>query len=166
MIKDKKQLVEIMDKFFSNFLSSKGFELVEVQIKPARERDKIIRFFVDKPGGITLDECAKLNEEMGKLIDEKNLVPGGYILEVNSPGLDRPLKDRRDFERVLGKKITVVTTTGPEASQKVTGKLTKAEEGKIELDTGGKLRSLPIERIQKAILKIEVKNRDKEDYVK
>lgn len=88
-------------------LTEQDVELVDLLINRGRGRS-ILRFLVDKSGGITLDECARLNQEISQLIEGTNIIQEGYVLEVSSPGLDRSLKSMRDFQRSLGKLIKVV----------------------------------------------------------
>lgn len=88
-------------------LTKEAVELVDLIICRGRGRS-VIRFLVDKPGGITLDECARLNQEIGRLIERENIIQESYVLEVSSPGLDRPMKSRRDFQRCLGQLVKIV----------------------------------------------------------
>lgn len=81
--------------------------MVDLVVYRGRSRS-VIRFLVDKPGGITLDECARLNQEIGRFLDEKNIIQESYVLEVSSPGLDRPMKSTRDFQRCLGQLVKIV----------------------------------------------------------
>jgi ribosome maturation factor RimP len=87
-------------------LEGKGVELVDLLISRGRKRF-VLRFLVDKPGGITLDECAGLNRDLGHFFEQENMFDRQYILEVASPGLDRPLKSDRDFQRNMGNLVKV-----------------------------------------------------------
>jgi len=154
---EEEKLDKSLKDYFSKFLSSRGFELVDIEIKPSKQRNKLIRFLVDKPGGIILDECVDLNNEIGQIIDDENLIERSYILEVASPGLDRPLRRKRDFERTLGKKITVVMNKKEGEFEKMTGQLVEVKENIIKLNINNQLRIIPLDRIQKAKLKIDLK---------
>lgn len=81
--------------------------MVDLSISRGRRRS-VIRLLVDKPGGITLDECARLNQEIGRLIERENIIQESYVLEVSSPGLDRPMESTRDFQRCLGQLVKIV----------------------------------------------------------
>ena len=72
----------------------------------------VLRVLLDKPSHITIDECGKINNELSERLDEANIIEEHYVLEVSSPGLDRPIIKRMDFERALGKDIRV-STYGP-----------------------------------------------------
>ncbi|PNU21210.1 ribosome maturation factor [Geothermobacter hydrogeniphilus] len=83
-----------------------GLELVDVEYKRERS-DWFLRLFIDKPGGVTLDDCADLSREVDPLLEVEGLIPHAYRLEVSSPGLDRPLKKAADFARFVGERIRV-----------------------------------------------------------
>jgi len=88
-------------------LTKEAVELVDLIICRGRRRS-VIRFLVDKPGGITLDECARLNQEISRLVERENIIQESYVLEVSSPGLDRPLESTKDFQRCLGQLVKIV----------------------------------------------------------
>ncbi len=79
-------------------LQTQGFELVELQVQP-RKSQWLIRVFADTEGGIGLEDCRRLSFELGQLLEAEAIVPTSYLLEVSSPGLDRPLHTMRDFQR-------------------------------------------------------------------
>jgi ribosome maturation factor RimP len=100
-------LLEQIKEQILPLLTEQDVELVDLMINRGRARS-ILRLLVDKSEGITLDECARLNQEIGQLIERENIIQEGYVLEVSSPGLDRPLKSMRDFQRSLGKLVKFV----------------------------------------------------------
>jgi ribosome maturation factor RimP len=88
--------------------SSLGFELVELEYK--REgRHMVLRLYIDKEGGITLDDCAAVSKEVSAVLDVEDIVPDRYTLEVSSPGLNRPLKSRADYDRHIGRLVKIKT---------------------------------------------------------
>ena len=87
-------------------LAERELELVELTCRP-QGRQQLVRFLVDKVGGITIQECAKANQVISQALEAANLFEGSYTVEVSSPGLDRPLVSKRDFERALGEEIQV-----------------------------------------------------------
>ena len=89
-------------------LDEKGFELVDVEYVKEGQ-DYFLRAYIDKPGGITIDDCVAVSREMNVLLDELDYVEGAYTFEVSSPGLGRPLKKARDFERSLGQEVEIRT---------------------------------------------------------
>ncbi|NIR14915.1 MAG: ribosome maturation factor RimP, partial [Desulfobacterales bacterium] len=87
-------------------LGGMGFELVDVQYLPKYGR-WVLRLYIDKEGGVTIDDCAQVSREIGDLIDVKDVIMHEYILEVSSPGLNRPLKKETDFIWARGKRVKV-----------------------------------------------------------
>jgi ribosome maturation factor RimP len=87
-------------------LSDMRLELVDLEFK--REGGSwILRFFIDKEGGVTLDDCAAFSREIDVVLEIEDLIPAAYRLEVSSPGLDRPLKKREDFRRFVGERVKI-----------------------------------------------------------
>ena len=86
-------------------IEGSGVELVDVEY--VKEKDRYLRVFIDRPEGVGIEDCQSLSEKLEKLLDERDVIPEQYILEVSSPGLDRVLKKPRDFERERGKQVDV-----------------------------------------------------------
>ena len=86
-------------------LDADGIELVDVEY--VRERNWILRIFIDKEGGVDLADCQSISEKAGEILDEKDIIPDNYMLEVSSPGLDRVLKKDKDFRRYAGSDVDV-----------------------------------------------------------
>ncbi len=86
-------------------LSEAGFELVDVEY--VRERNWILRLYVDKEGGVDLSDCREASEVAGAILDEKDLIPGNYMLEVSSPGMDRVIKKDKDIVKFSGEAVDV-----------------------------------------------------------
>ena len=98
----------------------KGFELVDVEYVKEGQ-DYFLRAYIDKPGGITIDDCVAVSREMNVLLDELDYVEGAYTFEVSSPGLGRPLKKARDFERSLGQEVEIRTYKAIDGSKEFYG---------------------------------------------
>lgn len=109
-------------------LEEMGFELVDVEYL-SKNGKWVLRLFIDKNGGITIDDCARLSGEIGDLIDVKGIIEHKYVLEVSSPGLNRILKKERDFIRVIGKKITVRMAVPIKGCRNFTGYLREFSRG-------------------------------------
>ena len=106
---------------------------------------------MSKETGITLDECAQLNRQIGQILEQQDFLPQGYILEVSSPGLDRPLVSTRDFQRCQGKTIRAVLHQPIEGENVFTGVLDKIEEKQIIINTSdGRIINISRENISKA----------------
>ncbi len=131
-------------------------EIAEVQLRGGGNA-RLLRIYIDKPGGVTHGDCELISERLGKLLDEEDAVPGDhYTLEVSSPGVDRKLSRPRDFERVVGQKIRLAIREPIEGQTRFEGKLAQFAEGTLELETApGHVVQVPLEQVQKANLKFE-----------
>ena len=141
--------------------SSLGMELVDLEYK--REgRQMVLRFFIDKNGGITLDDCADVSRELSAVLDVEDLVPDKYVLEVSSPGLNRPLKTESDYVRYMGKLVKIKTyeMLQDEAGNRrktFLGELTGFTDGLITVRLReGQKAEIPLEKVAKANLEFEL----------
>jgi len=96
------------EKMIEALLKAEGLELIDLEFRK-EGRGWVLRIFMDKPGGVTLDDCSEISRELGDQIEVNELIPHSYTLEVSSPGLDRPLKKEKDFLRSIGKLIQLST---------------------------------------------------------
>ena len=102
----KKKIEDIVTEFAGPIANNHSFELVDVEfIKEGT--NWYLRIYIDKPGGITIDDCKVVSEEISDILDEKDPIEQSYFLEVSSPGLDRPLKKDSDFEKFKGELVEV-----------------------------------------------------------
>jgi ribosome maturation factor RimP len=133
-----------------------GIEIAEIQLRGAGKA-RLLRVYIDKPGGVTHGDCELISEKLGKLLDDEDAVPGeSYTLEVSSPGIDRKLSKPRDFERVVGQKIRVAVQEPIEGQQWFEGKLARLAEGMLEVETAPEhLVRVPLEQVRKAKLKFD-----------
>lgn len=116
-------------------LESRGVEIVDLEYK--REPvGQVLRFYIDKPGGINLDDCAAASTVIGRLLDESDVVKSGYILEVSSPGIERRLTKPAHFIRFIGSKAVVKLNAARDGRKRFAGVLVKADESGFSLDTG------------------------------
>lgn len=125
-----------------------GYELVDVQ---ASNGGRLVRLFIDKPGGVTVDDCADISRHLTRVLAVEGI--DYQRLEVSSPGLDRPLRKERDFARFAGQKAEVRMRT-PDASgrRKFVGVLRGAEAGQVSLEMEGHLVALALDDVDKARL--------------
>ncbi len=101
----------------------------------------MLRVFIDKPGGVTHEDCANVSRELSTILDVEDAVPGGaYVLEVSSPGLDRKLSHAADFERFTGSRVKLTTRTPVNGNKHFEGRLQSFQQGRLtlELVTPGK----------------------------
>jgi len=114
--------------------SSSGLEIVEVEMCGGGKA-RMLRIFIDKPGGVTHEDCANLSREVGTILDVEDVMPGGsYLLEVSSPGLDRKLSQAKDFERFTGKRVKLTTRNPVNGNRHFEGRLESFHEGHLTLD--------------------------------
>jgi ribosome maturation factor RimP len=151
----KGDLGERVREATADLLSGLSLEVVDVQV--ARERGRtVLRIAVDKGGGVTLDDCAEASELIGHVLERDEVVPGPYILEVMSPGLDRPLKSPEDFRRSTGKRVLVKLRQPFEGKVAYSGILRNADEDSISLDMGDELMGFKYESLAAARLDPEL----------
>ncbi|NIN70874.1 MAG: ribosome maturation factor RimP [Gemmatimonadetes bacterium] len=102
---------EALERTVESTLEALGFELVELEAAGRTSRP-ILRLRIDRPGsqpghGVSVDDCARVSRQLEEVLDAWQGLPSGYILEVSSPGVERPLRKRRDFERAVGREIAL-----------------------------------------------------------
>ena len=115
-------------------------ELVDVEFKPSKSRS-LLRIFIDKTGGVTLEDCENVSRQMSSLLDVQDIVKSAYVLEVSSPGLDRPFKTDRDYERNIGRFVRVHFTDAEGLNQQATGTLIEVTDKDVVLrDENGENR--------------------------
>jgi ribosome maturation factor RimP len=136
-------------------LDGSDYEVVDL-VCAGSSRGLIVRVLVDRPGGVTIDDCARLSRAVGDHIDQHDLVPGRYVLELSSPGVDRPLRRGRDFARFKGETALIVTYEKVEGRHKHTGVLEGFDETReavlLALPEGGSV-AIPLGAVKKAHLK-------------
>lgn len=135
-------------------LEDMDFELVDVEYL-SRHGKWVLRLYIDKEGGVTLDDCARVSREFGDLIDVKDIIIHKYVLEVSSPGLDRPLKKEKDLEHAIGKKIKVKTVAPVKGRQNYTGYLRNFQKGILYMELENGPVHLPWKEVEKANLVYE-----------
>lgn len=131
-----------------------GFELVDVEYLSASGR-WVLRLYIDREGGITIDDCVSISRELGDLLDVKDIITHEYMLEVSSPGLDRPLRREKDFIKVIGEKIKCKMKNPVDGRKKFSGRLKDFNEGTLFLEIENELFELSFFDIEKANLVYE-----------
>jgi ribosome maturation factor RimP len=135
----------------------KGFELTDIETK--RERGGyLVRLFVDKEGGIGLDDLQAVSEEVSAILDAEDPIPSSYTLEVSSPGLDRPLKTEADYRRSVGKLVKLSSYELVEGRRHWLGRLSGFADGILSLTLekeGGKKVTVPLAKISHGRLEVE-----------
>jgi ribosome maturation factor RimP len=137
-------------------LEEEGLDLVEVEFKRGRRRS-FLRIFIDKPGGVTLDDCSNVSNQLGDLLDIEDLIEEKYILEVSSPGADRPLRRPEDYQRFVGRLVRITTKEAVEGQKSHTGRLAAFDNGKITVEVSSEDSiTLELNEIERARLEVEL----------
>ncbi len=136
-------------------LKGENLELVDVEYKKVG-KSWVLRVFIDKPGGITLADCQKVSHQIEDKIEVEEIVSAAYVLEVSSPGLDRPLKKSTDFLRYKGKKVKIHTFVQVNGEKDFSGTIIDFKEEHVQLEMVGKSFAIPLDKISKAILILEI----------
>ena len=148
------EIVDRVQAIANPILLNEGLELVEIQYR--REvRGWVLRLYIDKEGGVTLDDCTRISQEVGRSLDIEDFILTPYILEVSSPGLTRSLKNEKDFIRYCNHLIKVKTFSLIENRRQFKGKLLKVSEKQIEIETEGGIFRIPLSNVAKANLELE-----------
>lgn len=109
-----------------------GMELVHVEAR-RESGGMVLRLFIDREGGVTLDDCARVSRQVSAELDADDPLPGRYTLEVSSPGLDRPLSKDRDFQRFSGQTVRIVTAAPLDGQRHFKGRLNGLAEGSVHV---------------------------------
>jgi len=143
------------------YVRDAGFDLIEVQF--AREqRGAVLRLFIDRPAGsagdpqhqtlVGVDDCERVSRDVSAALDVADLVRHAYRLEVSSPGIDRPLRRVRDFQRFAGQKVKIRTTDAVGGRRNFSGTIRGAHDDLVEVDCDGQPYQLPLDAIARAHL--------------
>jgi ribosome maturation factor RimP len=149
---EKEALVlDRVNRFAEPLCESEGMELVHVEY--LRERaGRVLRIYIDRPGGVTLDDCARISRQIGDWLDVSLEEIGPYSLEVSSPGPERPIGRASDYERFRGRKAKISTSPSRKGRKNYTGFLLGVAAGRVSLETVEGIVEIPLEEIRKARL--------------
>ena len=142
------------------FTAALGLELADVEYKQEGSR-MVLRLFIDRDGGVTLDDCAAVSRELAEILDVEDFILGRYNLEVSSPGLNRPLKKLSDYERFTGRLVKIRTfelLADDEGNKRKTfiGELLELTDGVVRLKLSeGQTAGIPLGKVAKANLEFE-----------
>ncbi|HED34517.1 MAG TPA: ribosome maturation factor RimP [Gammaproteobacteria bacterium] len=129
-----------------------GYELVEIELKP-HPTNGLLRVYIDREGGIQLEDCSAVSSQISSVLDVEDPVPGQYNLEISSPGLDRPLRKTADFERFVGERVKIkLSVPTLEGQRNFTGRLKGVQDDEVILEMDGETHYLSLDSIDKARL--------------
>lgn len=139
-----------LNRIIEDYLKTQNIDLVDL-IYRYEGRDLVLRILADRPeGGISIGDCAYINKEISVIFDAKNILEGQYTLEVSSPGLDRPLRQKQDFLRCTNKRVRFFLREPIEGKLEHVGIINKVEGEIVYLDIKAKVIEIPVLKIEKA----------------
>ena len=147
------QIKSTVEEMVKPFLDEHGFELVDIEY--VKEGSNwFLRVYVDKDGGIDIDDCGRISEYLSVKLDENDPIQGAYFLEVSSPGAERPLKKTADYYRAVGKHVFVTTYEPIDGKKEFEGTLEAYDEQVLTVKVGKKTHELPAAKVASARLAI------------
>jgi ribosome maturation factor RimP len=153
-------LTESVIELVEPIIRAEGMELVDLQLKRGPKR-WLLRIFIDHPQGINHGHCQNISRLVGTVLEVEDLIPHAYVLEVSSPGLDRPLKRPEDFDRFKGRLVKLKLCAALNGKWVVKGRLKGIEEQLVSIEKQGELIGIPYADIAEARLEVEfpIKNK-------
>ena len=146
--------LEHVEEITRRVAESLGLELVELEMRGSG-KFRTLRIFIDKPGGVTHEDCANLSREAGTIFDVEDAVPGrSYTLEVSSPGLDRRLRNAADFERFTGSKLKLVTREPVSNNRFFEGRLARFDGRELVLELAVSTKKKQAEDTQQVVIEL------------
>lgn len=144
-----KEFIKKIEDLVTPFLDKEGIELVDVEWaqEPA---GRFLRFFIDTEEGVSLDTCAKVSEALSRVLDQADIVSESYVLEVSSPGIERPLKKPKHFTRFVDSEIYVKIFKPIDGRKEFKGILKSVSERGIVIEYNNKLLDIPFDLVAKA----------------
>jgi ribosome maturation factor RimP len=142
-------VIDRLQELIAPLAQQLGFDLIDITVQRGRFKS-VIRILADKPqGGITVDECALMSRNVGMLLDEHQVLPGSFVLEVSSPGIDRPLLTEKDYRRIVGRTVRLFVETAA-APAEIRGTLVDVTEHSVVIRVGEQKEEFPFEKIKHA----------------
>lgn len=149
-------IAEKIDRIAASAARQSGVEFLYSEIAGSK-RKMTVRIYIDKPGGVTIEDCSTVSRAIEAVVDVEDFIPSAYVLEVSSPGLDRRLFTIEDFEKFVGKKAKIKVSEAIEGQANFSGTIVGVEGSAVMLDdtTNGRVK-IPFGQIAKANLKVDL----------
>jgi ribosome maturation factor RimP len=152
---ERESLVDSITALAEQVAASMGMEVVLVEIKGGGR--SVVRVYIDQAGGVSVDDCERFSKRFSVLLDVEDCIPFSYVLEVSSPGLDRPLVREADFQRFTGKQVKVRTSQPLQGQRNFRGRILGASGGNIRLELSpGQQVEMALSQIERANLVVEI----------
>jgi len=136
-------------ELFEPVVNGMGYDLIEIEHFP-NPKHGVLRLYIDKEGGVNVDDCSSVSHQISALIDVEDPVRGQFNLEISSPGADRPLRRLKDFQRFTGSLVKLKTVMPLEGQRNFKGRLLEASEDTVVIETDDEEISLPMSAVEKA----------------
>ncbi len=143
--------IETVRRLVEDFIVHEGMELVLVEMATGPQ-GRILRLVIDKPGGVTLDDCVHVSRTVSDILDVHDPIPESYNLEVTSPGINRPLVGLSDYERFAGERVVLKTRQPFQSRKRFKGILRRVEDGAVVVETMEDTYAIPFDIIAKGRL--------------
>nr|MBU1328751.1 ribosome maturation factor RimP [Candidatus Omnitrophota bacterium] len=148
-------MVDKIKEIIEPILQEEQVELVEIIFRREAGR-QVLRLLVDRDGGIKLADCTRLNERISQFLDERDIIQESYVIEVDSPGIDRPFKTKRDYERAIGRLVRVTLSERIQDKKEYVARLEEVSDMGVKIDVKKKgLIEIPFEKIVRAREEVE-----------
>jgi len=156
MTADMSDVLEVLRRMAREILEYAGMEMVHLEMK-REPGGHLVRLYIDKEGGVTLDDCSLISRQLSAQLDIEDPIEGRYTLEVSSPGLDRPLFTDRDFARFAGRQIRLSTHVPLDGRRNFQGRLEGIVDGSVRITLQeGREVSIPRDQVARARLEVEI----------
>jgi len=158
--------VEKVREIVDRVAQSSGLEVVDVELHGGGKA-RMLRIYIDKPAGVTHEDCWNFSREVGTIFDVEEAVPGGsYLLEVSSPGLDRRLSKPEEYQRFIGSLVKLMTRNPVNGNRHFEGRLKAFHNGRLSLELTGRKKSKKHEAVEHGTeIEIDLTNVEKANLV-
>jgi len=143
---DKRRLIDLLEAP----INALGYELVDLELRTGGRG--LLRIYIDTERGVTLDDCEHVSKQLSALLDVEDPLPGAYVLEVSSPGLDRRLRTPEHFAKFKGEEIKIRLIRAQEGRKRFRGRLCGYEDGAVSIEVDGNMWQLSLDNIDVATL--------------
>jgi ribosome maturation factor RimP len=150
----RKEVQRRVEEIADPLLKDGGLDLVDLEYRREGRR-WVLRLFIDKEGGVTVEDCAAVSRELGDILDAKDAIPEAYVLEVSSPGLNRRVRKRKDFSRFAGRKVEVRLAALQDGRRKIVGTILGVEGEAVVVAAPEATYTIALEDIARATLAYE-----------
>ncbi len=151
----REEIVDRIARVVEPVLLDEQLELVEIEFRPTGKR-WLLRVYIDREGGVRISDCERVSRELDRLLDVEDIIDHPYVLEVSSPGLTRPLKTKKDFERYKGRTCRIITGVPVEGKNELRGEIIRVTGDEVELKAKTDVYRIPLPAIKRANLEFEL----------